>query len=287
MSNTPTDAEIDEVTLDVLGYAALDKETNDTARMIARAVLAKWGTQPQAGAVPQGWKAVPVNPTPEMWKAAKTVPDPNPPYPPHYGLAWDAMLAASPTPPAEQQAAPKAAPGEQDDHQILAITTAYEQGVGKGHQAYNSGKEIANPYSPAYRCDLAWQYGYKEGKEQAQREAKAAPQQEAQEPAPSAAVFGLRLVPVEPTDQMVQAAHHIDLSYMPGQEGADRAAIYRAMIAAAPQPAPAPVSEPIDQLERALAIIGVVGAIDGHDVVRRESVLEIARRAALAAQGGK
>ena len=44
MSNTPTDAEIDEVTLDVLGYAALDKETNDTARMIARAVLAKWGT---------------------------------------------------------------------------------------------------------------------------------------------------------------------------------------------------------------------------------------------------
>ena len=49
MSNTPTDAEIDEVTLDVLGYAALDKETNDTARMIARAALAKWGTsQPVA-----------------------------------------------------------------------------------------------------------------------------------------------------------------------------------------------------------------------------------------------
>ena len=44
MSDTPTDAEIDEVTLDVLGYAALDKETNETARMIARAVLAKWGT---------------------------------------------------------------------------------------------------------------------------------------------------------------------------------------------------------------------------------------------------
>ena len=73
-------------------------------RDAARAVLAKWGTQPQAGAVPQGWKAVPVNPTPEMWKAAKSVPDPNPPYPPHYGLVWDAMLAASPTPTAEQQA---------------------------------------------------------------------------------------------------------------------------------------------------------------------------------------
>ena len=71
---------------------------------IERQLEAKWGTQPQAGAVPQGWKAVPVNPTPEMWKAAKSVPDPNPPYTPHYGLVWDAMLAASPTPPAEQQA---------------------------------------------------------------------------------------------------------------------------------------------------------------------------------------
>ena len=55
----------------------------------------------------------------------------------------------------------------------------------------------------------------------------------------------------------------------------------------APQPSPAPLSESIAEVERALAIIGVVGAIDGHDVVRRESVLEIARRAALAAQGDK
>ena len=52
MNNTPTDAEIDEVTLDVLGYAALDKETNDTARMIARAVLAKWGTPQPVGREP-------------------------------------------------------------------------------------------------------------------------------------------------------------------------------------------------------------------------------------------
>ena len=51
MTNTPSDAEIDEVTLDVLGYAALDKETNETARMIARAVLAKWGT-PQPAPAP-------------------------------------------------------------------------------------------------------------------------------------------------------------------------------------------------------------------------------------------
>ena len=54
-----------------------------------------------------------------------------------------------------------------------------------------------------------------------------------------------------------------------------------------PQPAPAPLSEQIDKLERKLAIIAVVGVIDGHDVVRRESVLEIARRAALATQGGR
>lgn len=45
---------------------------------------------------------------------------------------------------------------------------------------------------------------------------------------------GWKMVPVEPTDKMVQAAHHLDLSYMPGQEGADRAAIYRAMLSAAP-----------------------------------------------------
>ena len=141
----------------------------------------------------------------------------------HFGEDLRSMLEAAP-----QQEATKAAPGEPSAHQILAITTAYEQGVGKGHQAHESGKEIANPYDSAYGCDLAWHYGYGEGKEQAQRATKAAP-----------------------------------------------------------QPSPAPLSESIDQVERALAIIGVVGAIDGHDVVRRESVLEIARRAAIAAQGGK
>lgn len=55
--------------------------------------------------------------------------------------------------------------------------------------------------------------------------------------AEQAAPEGYKLVPLEPTDKMVQAAHHLDLSYMPGQEGADRAAIYRAMLKAAPQPA--------------------------------------------------
>lgn len=60
----------------------------------------------------------------------------------------------------------------------------------------------------------------------------------AAQPAPATQQAGWKCVPVEPTDAMVQAAHHIDLSYMPGQEGADRAAIYRAMLAAAPHPSP-------------------------------------------------
>ena len=97
-------------------------------------------------------------------------------------------------------------------------------------------------------------------------EAEAAPQQEVQEPV-VAAVFDEQLG----RPMLVEGAPM--LSH--GQP-----------LYTAPQPAPAPLSESIDQVERALAIIGVVGAIDGHDVVRRESVLEIARRAALAAQGG-
>ena len=48
---------------------------------------------------------------------------------------------------------------------------------------------------------------------------------------------GLQLVPKEPTDEMVRAALHLDLSYMPGHDGPDRAAVYKAMLASAP-PAP-------------------------------------------------
>ena len=93
------------------------------------------------GAVPQRWKTVPVNPTPEMWKAAKSVPDPNPPYPPHYGLVWDAMLAASPTPPAEQQAAHKAAPGEQNTAPAEWLEQAYHEGWAACRDAETIGEE--------------------------------------------------------------------------------------------------------------------------------------------------
>lgn len=49
-----------------------------------------------------------------------------------------------------------------------------------------------------------------------------------------------------------------------------------------------PAAVDIEELRRALCVIGVVGTIDGYDVIRRESVLDIIdrRRSALAAQPG-
>ena len=126
------------------------------------------------------------------------------------------------------RAAPKAAPGELHDHQILAITTAYEQGVGKGRQAHESGKEIDNPYGTGYRCDLAWQYGYEEGKKQAERIAEAAPQQEAQEPA-----FWM--------NEKGHTWSHSDWKQFPKHRAKYPIPLYPHF--PAPQPAPAPLSD--------------------------------------------
>ena len=49
---------------------------------------------------------------------------------------------------------------------ILVITTAYEQGVGKGHQAHGRDVEIENPYALG-EGQQAWALGYDEGKKQA------------------------------------------------------------------------------------------------------------------------
>lgn len=57
--------------------------------------------------------------------------------------------------------------------QVLAITTAYEQGVGKGHQSHARKEAITNPYGEEWGCDSAWQMGYDEGREQAERKAVA------------------------------------------------------------------------------------------------------------------
>ncbi|CUA99375.1 hypothetical protein [Comamonas thiooxydans] len=56
------------------------------------------------------------------------------------------------------------------DSQVIAITTAYVQGMGKGLTAGWSNSEIANPYSSEWGCDAAWRIGYNEGKKRARQE---------------------------------------------------------------------------------------------------------------------
>jgi len=46
---------------------------------------------------------------------------------------------------------------------------------------------------------------------------------------------GWRIVPAEPTQEMVRASLRLDLSYMPDHQGADRSAVYAAMLSAAPR----------------------------------------------------
>lgn len=66
--------------------------------------------------------------------------------------------------------------------------------------------------------------------------------QDAPAQAAQAVPQGWKLVPVEPTDEMVRSTHHLDLSYMTTQWAVDRAAVYRAMLAAAPA-APQPAAQ--------------------------------------------
>ena len=63
-------------------------------------------------AAPAGWKLVPEDATKEMVRATDKVNFANADTDGTIHNVWNVMLAASPTPPAEQQAAPKAAPGE-------------------------------------------------------------------------------------------------------------------------------------------------------------------------------
>ena len=201
------------------------------------------------------------------------------------------LFAAGATPPAEQQAAPKAAPGEPPGIQaLMCVISSLHSLRDTAHFSDEEG-ELTNDL-----CTLRdWAY------------AQTAAFQPSPQPAPvKACVCG------EP--QASGTVHRVDgpcYVAAPQQEAQEPVMIYHGrctidcgehghhdvemlrMIPAgsklytAPQPAPAPLSESIDQLERKLEIIGVVGVVDGHDVVRRESVLEIARRAAIAAQGGK
>ena len=55
-----------------------------------------------------------------------------------------------------------AQPAPKPKWNVLAITTAYEQGFGKGIQAKRQGVEINNPHAEG-DCREAWAYGYEEG----------------------------------------------------------------------------------------------------------------------------
>ena len=83
---------------------------------------------PQQPSVPEGWKLVPIEPTAEMCLAARQVPEPNKPYPPHFHLIWDAMLAAALT--AAKQAQPERAPlSDAELEQEFCKITGLETGI--------------------------------------------------------------------------------------------------------------------------------------------------------------
>ncbi|WP_321946606.1 hypothetical protein [Paraburkholderia sp. J10-1] len=102
-------------------------------------------------------------------------------------------------------------------------------------------------------------------------------------PAPLATTpHGWKLVPVHATGYMKDAGHGSLPAGCGGPWTAN--AVYQAMIDNAPTPplafnAPATEVEPdiegCDELRHAVQMIGVVGHIDGHPVIRRSSVLDI------------
>ncbi|UNV89415.1 MULTISPECIES: hypothetical protein [unclassified Comamonas] len=108
------------------------------------------------------------------------------------------------------------------DNQVIVITTAYVQGMGKGLTAGWSNSEIANPYSSEWGCDAAWRIGYNEGKKRAR-------QDPLEEPQAVAVPEGWKLVPVDPTEQMEQAA----ADYLGACVKA--CGLWKAMIASAPE----------------------------------------------------
>ena len=282
MTTTTSHGQVPDTLIDLIDtyaetryrYGGIYNAKTEAAR---NAVIEALSEVQALSAAPAGWKLVPEDATEEMVRATDKVNFANADTDGTLHNVWNVMLAATPTLPAEQQATTKAAPGEPSAHQILAITTAYEQGVGKGHQAYKSGKEIANPYDSAYGCDLAWHYGYGEGKEQAQRATKAAP------------------VPAAPTSPAFVYT---------GERGSDLEGLldgydHGTAFYTSPQPAPAPLSEMPYEKRKAIQEGEQIGASDAWFKARHEMLDTVDRRnvfragfdrgwnAALAAQGGK
>lgn len=57
---------------------------------------------------------------------------------------------------------------------VLAITTAYEQGVAKGREYFHTKRAVENPYArpDVYRTHQAWRLGFSEGVLQGERAAR-------------------------------------------------------------------------------------------------------------------
>ncbi|AZQ55981.1 Lar family restriction alleviation protein [Burkholderia cenocepacia] len=100
------------------------------------------------------------------------------------------------------------------------------------------------------------------------------------QPAPAAIPAGWNLVPIDPTPEILMAIW---------QNERDARRAWERALAAVPQPAQADARVGLDELRATVCAIGVVGSVDGHDVIRRASVVELIdrRRALLATHPGQ
>ncbi|MFA5386829.1 MAG: hypothetical protein WC322_00320 [Candidatus Paceibacterota bacterium] len=152
---------------------------------------------------------------------------------------------------------------------VLAITTAYEMGVGKGRYAQSAGKEIENPCTDV--CGIAWELGYNEGKVMETAEQSSVDQVAA--PAAVAVPDGWRLVPVRPTPEWIGAV---------ADDGYADCNVAQ-LIASILSHAPAAVAVPVDVDAVAQALFDVddfIARVNGNDRGAFEPV-NVLRRALL------
>lgn len=192
------------------------------------------------------------------------------------------------TPPAEQQAAPKAAPGVGNsgfDHKtaadFLSGKTVSDEAVRKFVQAArwaHDEKASLNAMLLSVRGVLASRNAEIALLKRALMEAEEAPQQEAQEPA--------LFVSAKQLADLVDPSHATGGSYLPARK--TRAGLFTQPLYTAPQPAPAPLSDDVSQKTWALLdelekLRSVNREEEDWDTLnKRDDEL----RAAIAAQGG-
>ena len=328
MTNPTPHGQVPEALIDLIDTYAETRHRcggiyNAKTEAARKAVIEALSGVQALSAAPAGWRLVPVEPTNGMQIAADTWIA--------KGFNWPkaiyrAMLAASPTPPAEQ-AAPKAAPGVGNsgfDHQtaadFLSGKTVNDDAVRKFVQA----SRWAHDEKTALSAMLLSARGVLASREaeiallkKALLEAEAAPQQEAQEPCPTCAAlartvmldqvsfdrkpdcYGIRQIT---DDEGVEEWEDIRTSPDVAREEANdmmatgRGEIYEVVpLWTTPQPAPAPLSD--DVVKDAARYRWL---IDQHWIqtevdwrlisTHQDSTirqLDAAIDAALAAQGGK